>query len=153
MLRITDGIDNLGSLNPHIVLSLLLAWFFVFAALSKGVQSLGKISYFTATFPYVILTVLVIRGCLLPGAGAGITYYVGQFDASKLGDAELWKDAVKPNRSLMSNKLESFLILKTVQVFYALSACSGGLVSMSSFNAFNNNLLRFFDSLKNSHIR
>lgn len=32
---------------------------------------------------------------------------------------------------------------KTVQVFYALSTCSGGLISMASFNAFDNNLIRF----------
>lgn len=73
-----------------------------------------------------MLTILVVRGALLDGAGEGIKFYVGSFDVKKLIDPELWKDA-------------------TVQVFYALSACTGGLISMSSFNAFNNNLLR--DSL------
>jgi hypothetical protein len=29
-----------------------------------------------------------------------------------------------------------------VQIFYAISACSGGLISMSSFSGFDNNLLR-----------
>jgi SNF family Na+-dependent transporter len=81
-------------MNTPLVLCLLLAWAFVFITLSKGVQSLGKISYFTATFPYIILTILVIRGCLLDGAGEGIKYYVGQFDINRLATAELWKDAV-----------------------------------------------------------
>jgi len=54
VLNITPGIDTLGNLEYPLVLSLLLAWIIVFAALSKGVASLGKISYFTATFPYVI---------------------------------------------------------------------------------------------------
>jgi len=29
------------------------------------------------------------------------------------------------------------------QIFYSLSACSGGLIAMSSYNKFNNNCYRF----------
>lgn len=35
--------------------NLLLAWIIVFLCLSKGVQSSGKVVYFTALFPYVVL--------------------------------------------------------------------------------------------------
>ena len=45
-------------------------------ALIKGVKSLGKAVYFTAIFPYVILTVLLCFGLSLDGAVAGILYYV-----------------------------------------------------------------------------
>jgi len=34
-----------------------------------------QVAYFTATFPYVMLTVLVVRGATLPGATQGITYF------------------------------------------------------------------------------
>ena len=54
----------------------------------------GKISYFTATFPYVMLTILVIKGATLPGAGIGVDFYVGTFNGSKIFETELWKDAV-----------------------------------------------------------
>lgn len=49
-----------------------------------------------------MLTILVIKGALLPGAGIGVEFYIGKFDGSKLFQPEIWKDA-------------------TVQVFYALS--------------------------------
>ena len=66
-MNLSDGIANLGSIEIHVAIALFVSWAIVFVALSKGVQSLGKVSYFTATFPYVMLTVLVITGSLLEG--------------------------------------------------------------------------------------
>jgi hypothetical protein len=47
VLKLSDGIENLGGIEAPVALSLLAAWAIVFLALSKGVQSLGKVSYFT----------------------------------------------------------------------------------------------------------
>lgn len=55
----------------------------------------GKISYFTSTFPYVMLTILVFKGLSLDGAGEGIKFYVGRFDFAALVKPEIWKDAVR----------------------------------------------------------
>jgi SNF family Na+-dependent transporter len=48
-----------------------------------------------ATFPYIILTILVVRGLTLKGAGEGMNNYIVLFDTNKFLDPILWKDAVK----------------------------------------------------------
>lgn len=43
VLNLSDGIHDLGNIEWHVALCLLAAWAIVFIALSKGVQSLGKV--------------------------------------------------------------------------------------------------------------
>ena len=52
----------------------------------------GKLVYFTAIFPYVILLVLGIRGWMLDGSELGIKFYIYP-DFSKLKDYRIWIDA------------------------------------------------------------
>lgn len=122
VLKQSSGIDEVGEFQWKIVLYLLLAWTVVFFVLIKGIKTLGKVVYFTAIFPYVILTALLIRGATLDGAYDGVMYYLTP-KWEKLADSTVWSDAA-------------------TQVFYSLSVCSGGLILMSSFNKFDNNCLR-----------
>ncbi|KAM8939060.1 sodium- and chloride-dependent glycine transporter 2 [Pelodytes ibericus] len=122
MLKISAGIEYPGEIRWPLVLCLLLAWAIVYASLAKGIKTSGKVVYFTATFPYVVLVILLIRGVTLPGAGDGIWYFITP-KWEKLKDAMVWKDAA-------------------TQIFFSLSAAWGGLITLSSYNKFNNNLYR-----------
>ena len=41
----------------------------------KGVSSSGKVAYFTAVFPYIVMLALLIRGLTLPGAMKGLEFF------------------------------------------------------------------------------
>ena len=64
---------NIGDIKWDLSLTLLLAWIFVFACVSRSIRSLGKVVYVTATLPYAILIALLVRGVLFESANDGIT--------------------------------------------------------------------------------
>ncbi|CAB1326217.1 unnamed protein product [Coregonus sp. 'balchen'] len=74
------------------------------------------------TFPYVVLTILFIRGITLEGAVTGIKYYLTP-QWHKILDAKVWGDAAS-------------------QIFYSLGCAWGGLITMASYNKFHNNCYR-----------
>ncbi|KAJ2950676.1 hypothetical protein O0L34_g8935 [Tuta absoluta] len=125
VLGLSSGIEETGYIRPGMAACLLAAWVIVFLCLCKGVQSSGKVVYFTALFPYVVLVILFFRGITLPGASTGILYYLTP-DFSRLISAQVWGDAA-------------------VQIFFALSPAWGGLITLSSYNKFSNNC--YVDSL------
>uniref|UniRef100_A0AAY4EGE7 Uncharacterized protein n=1 Tax=Denticeps clupeoides TaxID=299321 RepID=A0AAY4EGE7_9TELE len=121
VLQRSAGMDETGPVLWHLALCLLLAWVLIGAALFKGIKSSGKVVYFTAIFPYVVLIILLVRGLTLEGALDGIEYYIGtKSDLSKLSEAGVWKDAA-------------------TQIFFSLSIASGGVTALSSYNKFHNN--------------
>ncbi|XP_072853618.1 sodium- and chloride-dependent glycine transporter 1 [Pogona vitticeps] len=122
VLKLSDDIGNLGEVRLPLLGCLGVSWIVVFLCLFRGVKSSGKVVYFTATFPYVVLTILFVRGITLEGAVNGIMYYLTpQWD--KILDAKVWGDAAS-------------------QIFYSLGCAWGGLITMASYNKFHNNCYR-----------
>ncbi|BFZ09127.1 hypothetical protein BsWGS_12166 [Bradybaena similaris] len=125
VLKFSSGIDKYGFPKWDLVLCLLLAWVICFLCLIKGIKTTGKVVYFTALFPYVVLIILLFRGVTLENASIGIKYFITP-NFERLADASVWKDAAN-------------------QVFFSMSIAGGGLITLSSYNRFHNNILR--DSL------
>lgn len=82
-----------------------------------------KYVWITATAPYVILSVLFIRGITLPGASVGIYYYLMP-NFKMLLDIDVWTAAA-------------------TQIFFSLGPGFGVLLALSSYNDFRNNCYRY----------
>ena len=59
----------------------------------------SKVVYFTTTFPFVVLTILLIRGAMLDGSIIGIRYYLTP-DWKRLADAKVRRPT--PQRTIHS---------------------------------------------------
>ena len=70
----------------------------------------------------MILTILLVRGLFLPGAGMGTAYYLSP-KLDKLADPQVWVDAAG-------------------QVFYSIGVGFGVHLTYASFNDHNNNCYR-----------
>uniref|UniRef100_A0A8C2ZZU6 Transporter n=1 Tax=Cyclopterus lumpus TaxID=8103 RepID=A0A8C2ZZU6_CYCLU len=132
VLKLSSGIEEVGSLRWELVLCLILTWVICYFCIWKGIKSTGKVAFFTATFPFVMLFVLLIRGVTLPGAMDGIIYYLYP-DISRLSDPQVWMDA-------------------GTQIFYSYAIGLGFLTSLGSYNRYNNDCYRdcFYLCLLNS---
>lgn len=122
VLQQSGSIDIGGGIVWQLVVALFCAYVIVFLMLVGGKKISGKLVWFTALFPYVVLLILGIRGWLLPGASEGIRFYIVP-DWSKLGTIDVWSDAA-------------------TQIFFTLAVGYGGMSTLSSYNKFNNNALK-----------
>lgn len=111
-----------GGLVGPLVGCLALGWFVIWLCVSKGIESLGKVAWFTAIFPYFVLAVLLIRGLTLRGASAGLRFYLEpRFD--RLGDPKVW-------------------IAAASQIFYSTGVGWGTLIAFASYNEADHNYMR-----------
>lgn len=78
---------------------------------------MGKVVYFTAIFPYFILTALLIRALTLDGAVDGIWFYITP-EWERLSSPGVWGDA-------------------SSQIFYSFGLACGSLVTFASYNKVN----------------
>lgn len=121
-LNITPNIEDNGSIQWTMVVCLASAWCIVFICFIKGLQSMGKAVYVTATFPYLVLTIFLIRAITLEGAVDGLKHlFTPKWEI--LMNPQVWLDAA-------------------TQIFFSLSVAFGGLIAFSSYNDEKNNCER-----------
>ena len=123
VLKSKDDIsDGIGMPDLELTACLAACWVLLFFTLWKGVASSGKVAYFTAIFPYVILITLLVRGLTLDGAIEGIMFYITP-KWSELLNPKVWYAAV-------------------TQSFFSLATGFGALTTYSSYNDFRHNSYR-----------
>ncbi|XP_067863978.1 sodium-dependent neutral amino acid transporter SLC6A17 isoform X1 [Heptranchias perlo] len=118
-LNISNNINEGGGLNWKMVLCLFSAWFIVGLCTIKGIQSSGKVMYFSSLFPYAVLICFLVRSLLLRGSIDGILHMFTP-KLEKMMDSQVWREAA-------------------TQVFFALGLGFGGVIAFSSYNKKDNN--------------
>nr|XP_023673445.1 sodium-dependent neutral amino acid transporter B(0)AT3-like [Paramormyrops kingsleyae] len=121
-LNITANIEINGSLQWQMVVCLASAWCVVYLCFIRGIETIGKAVYVTATFPYLVLTIFLVQALTLPGATVGLRYLFTP-DWETLKNPKVWLDAA-------------------TQIFFSLSLAFGGLIAFSSYNPPKNNCER-----------
>ena len=103
-----------GSNIPGIMLiCLLIAWGMIFYCIRNGAKSVGKIIKLTVFAPVVLLIVMAVKGCTMPGAMEGIRMFFVP-DPGAFLDPSLWIDAIG-------------------QVFYSLSVMMAVMFAYGSY--------------------
>ena len=88
----TGKIEGLG-IPWQVLLCLVIAWGLIFFCIRNGANSVGKVVKFTVFAPVVLLLIMAIKGCTMPGAMDGIKMLFVP-DVSAFRDPSLWVDAI-----------------------------------------------------------
>jgi len=113
-LDASGSIEDLVGIKYWNFICLVLSWLIIYAILCKGIASSGKVVYFTALFPYFVLTIFFFRGITLHGASKGLAHmFTPKMD--KLLLPTVWLDAAN-------------------QVFYSFGLAFGSIISFGSYN-------------------
>ncbi|XP_064487090.1 sodium-dependent nutrient amino acid transporter 1-like isoform X2 [Ornithodoros turicata] len=118
----SEGLWDIQWMSWELSLCLFFVWAFMALSLLKGVKTIGKVAYFTAIFPYVVLISLLVVACLQEGAFEGIKRFFTP-EWHKLYDIQVWYKACE-------------------QSFFSLTIGYGALIVYSSYNDFRNNVYR-----------
>ncbi|XP_068944450.1 sodium- and chloride-dependent transporter XTRP3 [Petaurus breviceps papuanus] len=113
-LNISPSIQENGSIQWEQALCLILAWLVVYLCILKGTESTGKVVYVTASLPYFVLIIYLIRGLTLHGAINGLVYMFTP-KIEQLANPKAWINAA-------------------TQIFFSLGLGFGSLIAYASYN-------------------
>lgn len=113
VLHISPAISNIGGINLTLVIALFVAWLLVYLCIFKGVRGVSKVVMVTVPLPVIFIIILVIRAVTLPGAGAGLVFYLKP-SLKALLDTEVWIAAFS-------------------QIFFTLSLAAGIMIAYASY--------------------
>lgn len=108
----SDSINDYEAINPFLFVLYIFSMFLCHYVVKDGAKTSGKVVIITASTPFVIFFILVVRGLFLSGAWEGILFlFTPKWEY--LWNYEIWIDA-------------------TTQVFYQLTLGIGTMINLSN---------------------
>lgn len=116
----TTGLISGLSIPIPVLIALIVAWALIYVCIKDGANSVGKVVKYTVFLPVILLIIMAVKGCLMPGAMDGLRkFFIPELSA--FADASLWIDAVG-------------------QVFYSLSIMMAIMFAYGSYLDESSNL-------------
>ena len=116
----TTGLISGISIPIPVLVALIAAWGLIYFCIRDGASSVGKVVKYTVFLPVLLLLIMAVKGCMMPGAAEGLRRFFIP-DLAAFGDASLWIDAVG-------------------QVFYSLSIMMAIMFAYGSYLDESSNL-------------
>ncbi len=81
------------SIPLPVFIAWVIAWLAIYFCIRNGANSVSKVVKYTVFLPVLLLIFMAVKGCTMPGAGAGLQmFFLPKLEA--FADASLWIDAV-----------------------------------------------------------
>ena len=112
-LGLTSEPWDIGTFRWPLLIGFTISWVWIVASVWRGTKTVSKVVYYTVFIPWGLLVLFIIRGLTLPGAGAGISFYLTPV-WSRLLSADIWLAAIS-------------------QVFFSLSVGFAIMIAYGSF--------------------
>ena len=92
VLNRSGGADEPGGLVGPMVWCMFLSYILTYISVWRGFKSTGKMVYISCILPYIILTILFLKGLTLDGCSQGLSALFTP-DWSHLTKVGVWKNA------------------------------------------------------------
>jgi len=89
----SNSIEDPGIWQTGLLLALIATYILVMLCLRNGLKTVSKVIKVTATAPFLLLLIILIRSLTLPGASDGLTALFVP-DWSALADVKIWQAAI-----------------------------------------------------------
>ena len=116
----TTGIIEGWTIPIPVLIALIVAWMLIYYCIRNGAKSVGKVVKYTVFIPLILLGIMAVKGCTMPGAMAGLKKFFIP-DVNAFADPSLWIDAIG-------------------QVFYSLSIMMAIMFAYGSYLDESSNL-------------
>ncbi|EFP06717.1 hypothetical protein CRE_12045 [Caenorhabditis remanei] len=123
IVRPSTSLTDFNSINWPVFIAMIIGWVITVLSIWRGMKFVGKLSYVTVGLPYIIVTILFVRGVTLEGAGDGLRFFFAGSDFSALWNYNTWTAAL-------------------TQMCFSLSIGFGGLMNIASYNRRKHNCYR-----------
>ena len=135
--------SDYGTMQWKLVLSLFAAWSLVCVSTFWGMRTSGRIIYFTVLYPIFVMIILTIVGLsTFEDSGSGLREFMTP-NMTTLGDYKVRVNLeIKQFCHFNSYFDDKVWQEAATQMFYSLGPGFGSLITLSSYNRFNNNILR-----------